>query len=125
MELRIRQRNLICKAQVKENQRVTRGFLECVTLDQISLVDIRTAALNERNEFPSKAPTRVAIRVIKEVHSIGPVILKFESHYLTKACAGEILILLTMAYRMSNSSLRTGRTSSLGKRVMANLLCIN
>ena len=44
--------NLICKAQVKENQRVIRAFLECVTLDQISLVDIRTVALNERNRIP-------------------------------------------------------------------------
>ena len=39
-------------------------------------------------EFPSKAPIRVAMRVIKEVHSIGPVILKFESHCLTKALRG-------------------------------------
>ena len=52
MELRIGQQNLICKAQVEENQRVIRAFLECVTLDQISLVDIRTVALNERNKFP-------------------------------------------------------------------------
>ena len=52
MELRIGQRNLICIAQVKENQRVIRAFLECVTLDQISLVDIRTVALNERNRIP-------------------------------------------------------------------------
>ena len=52
MELHIGQRNLICIAQVKENQRVIRAFLECVTLDQISLVDIRTVALNERNRIP-------------------------------------------------------------------------
>jgi hypothetical protein len=52
MELRIGQRNLIRKAQVKENQRVIRAFLEYVTLDQISLVDIRTVALNERNRIP-------------------------------------------------------------------------
>ena len=52
MELRIGQRNLICKAQVKEDQRVIRAFLECVTLDQISLVDIRTVVLNERNKIP-------------------------------------------------------------------------
>ena len=61
MEFRIGQRNLICKAQVKEDQRVIRAFLECVTLNQVSLVDIRTVALNERNKFPSKTPIRVAI----------------------------------------------------------------
>ena len=52
MELRIGQQNLICIAQAKENQRVIRAFLECVTLDQISLVDILTVALNERNRIP-------------------------------------------------------------------------
>ena len=52
MEHRIGQQNLICKAQVEENQRVIRAFLECVTLDQISLIDIRTVALNERNRIP-------------------------------------------------------------------------
>ena len=52
IELCIGQRNLICIAQVKENQRVIRAFLECVTLNQISLVDIRTVALNERNRIP-------------------------------------------------------------------------
>ena len=52
MELRIGPRNLICKAQVKEDYRVIRAFLECVTLDQISLVDIRTVTLNERNRIP-------------------------------------------------------------------------
>jgi len=52
MEFRIGQRNLICKAQVEENQRVIRAFLECVTLDQISLVDIRMVACNERNKIP-------------------------------------------------------------------------
>ena len=61
MELCIGQRNLICIAQVKENQRVIRTFLECVTLDQIGLVDIRTIALNERNRIPSKAPICVAM----------------------------------------------------------------
>jgi hypothetical protein len=49
IEFRIGQQNLICKAQVEENQRVIRAFLECVTLDQVSLVDKRTVALNERN----------------------------------------------------------------------------
>ena len=48
----IGQRNLICIAQVKENQRVIWAFLECVTLDQIGLVDIRAVAFNERNEIP-------------------------------------------------------------------------
>ena len=52
MELRIGQRNLICIAHVKENQRVIRAFLKCVTLDQIVLIDIRTVALNERNRIP-------------------------------------------------------------------------
>ena len=52
MELRIGQRNLNCIAQVKENQGVIWAFLECVTLDQISLVDIRMVTLNERNEIP-------------------------------------------------------------------------
>ena len=52
MELRIGQQNLICKAQVKENQRVIQAFIECVTLDQISLIDIRTVTLNERNRIP-------------------------------------------------------------------------
>ena len=52
MELRIGMRNLICKAQVEENQTVIRNFLECVTLDQVSLIDIRTVALNERNKIP-------------------------------------------------------------------------
>ena len=52
MKLYIGQQNLICIAQLKENQRVIRAFLECVTLDQISLVDIRTVALTERNGIP-------------------------------------------------------------------------
>ena len=52
MEIRIGQRNLICIAHVKENQRIIRAFLKCVTLDQIVLVDIRTVALNERNKIP-------------------------------------------------------------------------
>ena len=52
MELRIGQRNLICIAHVKENQRVIQAFLKCVTLDQIVLVDIRTVTLNERNKIP-------------------------------------------------------------------------
>ena len=52
MKLRIGQWNLICKTQVKEDQIVIWAFLECVTLDQISLVDIRTVTLNERNEIP-------------------------------------------------------------------------
>ena len=52
MKLCIGQQNLICIAQVKENQRVIRAFLECVTLDQISLVDIRTVAFNERIKIP-------------------------------------------------------------------------
>jgi len=52
MELRIGQQNLIRKAQVEENQSVIRAFLECVTLDQISLIDIRMVALNERKKIP-------------------------------------------------------------------------
>ena len=74
--------------------------------------------------FPSKIPMFDAMRVTKEVHSIGPVIRKFVSHCLTIACAGEIQILLTVAYNIINSSLRTGRGSSLGKRVIATHLCI-
>ena len=52
MEFRIGPWNLIFIAQEEENQRVIRAFLECVTLDQISLVDIRMIALNERNRIP-------------------------------------------------------------------------
>ena len=66
--------------------------------------------------FPSKILMFDAMRVTKEVHSIGPVILKFVSLCLTIALAGEIRILLTMAYNIINSSFRTGRGSSLGKR---------
>ena len=74
--------------------------------------------------FPSKTPMFDAMQVTKEVHSIGPVILKFVNHCLTIALAGETRILLTMAYNIFNSSFRTGRGSSLGKRVMATHLCI-
>jgi hypothetical protein len=42
--------------------------------------------------FPSKIPMLEVMRVIKEVHSIGPVILKFVSHCLIIAFTGEILI---------------------------------
>jgi hypothetical protein len=59
-------------------------------------------------EFPSKIPIFDAMRVTKEVHSIGPVILKFKSHCITIALAGETRILLTIAYKIINSSLRTG-----------------
>ena len=52
MEFRIGQWNLICKAQVKEDQIVIRAFIECATLDQINLVDIRPVALNKRNKIP-------------------------------------------------------------------------
>src|SRR6185503_12942570 len=74
--------------------------------------------------FPSKILMFDAMRVTKEVHSIGPVIQKFVSHCLTIAFAGEIRILLTMAYNMINSSFCTGHGSSLGKRVIATHLCI-
>ena len=63
------------------------------------------------------------MRVTKEVHSIGPITLKFVSHCLTIAFAGDTQILLTMAYNIINSSFCTGRGSSLGKRVMATHLC--
>jgi hypothetical protein len=63
-------------------------------------------------EFPSKTPMLEAMRVTKEVHSIGPVILKCLSQCLTIAFTGEILILLTMAYKITNSSLRMVLTSS-------------
>ena len=52
MEFRIGQRNLICIPLEEENQRVIRASLECVTLDQIRLVDIRVVTLNERNGIP-------------------------------------------------------------------------
>ena len=52
MGLHIGQQNLIRIAHVKENQRIIRAFLKCVTLDQIVLVDICTVALNERNKIP-------------------------------------------------------------------------
>jgi hypothetical protein len=48
--------------------------------------------------FPFKIPMLEATRVIKEIHSIGPVILKFVSHCLIIAFTGEILILLTMEF---------------------------
>ena len=74
--------------------------------------------------FPSKMLMFDTMRVNKEVHSIEPVILKFVSHCLTIAFAGETQILLTMAYNIINTSFRTGRGSSLGKGVMATHLCI-
>ena len=74
--------------------------------------------------FPSKIPMFDAMRVTKEVHSIGPVILKFVNHCLTIALVGETRILLTMAYNSINSLFHTGRGSSLGKRVITTHLCI-
>ena len=56
--------------------------------------------------FPSKIPMFDAMRVTKEVHSIVPIILKFVSHCLTIALAGETQILLTMVYNIINSSFR-------------------
>ena len=109
---RIWQQDLICITKRKENQRIIRAFLECVALNQISFIDHSTVILNERNRVPSKIPMFDAMRVTKEVHSIGPVILKFVSHCLTIAFAGETRILLTMVYNIINSSLRTGRGSS-------------
>ena len=50
--------------------------------------------------FPSKIPMFDTMRVTKEVHSIGPAILKFVSHCLTIALAWETQILLTMAYNI-------------------------
>ena len=52
MEFRIGQRNHICTAHEEENQRVIRASLECVTLNQIRLVDISTVTLNEGNGIP-------------------------------------------------------------------------
>jgi hypothetical protein len=43
-------------------------------------------------KFLSKTLMLEAMRVIKEVHSIGPIILKFVSHCLIIAFTGEILI---------------------------------
>ena len=74
--------------------------------------------------FPSKIPMFDVMRVTNEVHPIGPVILKFVSHCLTIAFAGETRILLTMAYNIINSSFRTGHVSYLGERVIATHMCI-
>ena len=95
-----------------------------MALYQVRLIDHNTGLLNEGNGFPSKILMFDAMRVTKEVHSIGPIIRKFVNQCLTIAFAGEIQILLTMAYNMINSSFRTGRGSSLGKRVLATHLCI-
>jgi hypothetical protein len=51
------------------------------------------------------------------------VILKFVNQCLIIACTGEIFIRLTVAYKIILSLVRTGRMSSLGKRVMASHLC--
>ena len=103
--------DFICITKREENQGIIQAFLECV-------------ALMKGTRFPSKTLMFDAMRVNKEVHSIGLVIRKFVSLCLTIASAGEIRILLTMAYNIINSSLRTGRGSSLGKRVIATQLCI-
>jgi hypothetical protein len=47
MEFHIGQRNLICIAYEEENQRVILVSLECVTLNQIRLVDIRAVTMEE------------------------------------------------------------------------------
>ena len=52
MEVRIGQRNLICIAHEEENQRVIWASFECVTLNQIRLVDICAVTLNEGNGIP-------------------------------------------------------------------------
>ena len=52
MEFHIGQQNLICIAHEEENQKVIRASLECVTLNQIRLVDIRAVTLNEGNGIP-------------------------------------------------------------------------
>jgi hypothetical protein len=63
------------------------------------------------------------MRGIKDVHSIGPIILKFVNHCGIIAWMGETLIYLTATYKILISSMHTVRTSSLGKRVMASHLC--
>jgi hypothetical protein len=74
---------------------------------------------------PCVIPRFVMMRVIKDVHSIEPVILIFFNHCRIITCTGETLIRLTVAYNIIISSVRTGRTSSLGNRVMASYLCHN
>jgi hypothetical protein len=66
---------------------------------------------------PCVIPRFVTMQEIKDVHSIEPVILKFVNHCRVIACTGEILIRLTAAYKIIISSVHTGHTWSLGKRV--------
>lgn len=65
----------------------------------------------------SNAPTFMVIRVIKHVHSTGPIILMFPNHCLIIALIGEILVFLTMVYRILNLFLHIGLISSRGNRV--------
>jgi hypothetical protein len=44
--------NLICIAKREENQRVIWAFLDCVTINQIRLIDKNMGILNERNRIP-------------------------------------------------------------------------
>ena len=119
---RVWQRDFICITKQKENQGVIRAFLEHVAKYASSVIT-RGSSMKGMG-FPSKIHMFDAMRVTKEVHSIGPVILKFVTHYLTIAFAGETQILLTMAYNIFNSSFHTGRGSSLGNKVMATHLSI-
>jgi hypothetical protein len=52
MEPHVWQRDLICIAQRKENQRAIRAFLESVTKNQMSFIDQGTGILIEMNRIP-------------------------------------------------------------------------
>ena len=121
---RIWQRDFICITNWKENQGVIRPFFSMWPWTKYASSIITRGSSMKGMGFPSKIPMFDAMRVTKEVHSIVPIILKFVSHCLTIALAGETQILLTMTYNVINSSLHTVRGSSLGKRVMATNLCI-
>ena len=67
---RVWQWDFICITQREENQGIVWAFLECVALNQIKFIDQSTV-------------------ILKEVHSIGPIIMNFVSHLLTIVFAGE------------------------------------
>ena len=71
--------------------RALADFIHDVAKYQHSSIITRGSSMKGTG-FPFKIPMFDAMRVTKEVHSIGPVIRKFVSHCLTIACAGEIRI---------------------------------
>ena len=79
---------------------------------------VRGASRKVMREF-SKAPALSHMRVISEVHSTGPVILKLSRHCFIITLAGDTLILFTAAYKSFISSSLTILTSRLGKNEMA------